>query len=449
MKTNLMHVLIGIGLMVNPAIGQEVVTLHAGPEMKDAYVNSINSGTNYKDYPNYFAMTVYHQSDVLITRGLFDFNLSFIPSSAQIVDARLDLYFAINEFNPSIEQMGANSAWLCRITENWEEDVVTWDNMPQWTDETHVVLPQSTSPDQDYENIDVTQLVQDMVSNPGESFGFLLKLENEVPHTAMCFASSDYIEENLRPVLTITYLSCDPPQVVFTSDVNDKLVQFSGYSPTATTWSWDFGDGYGSSSQNPVHLYQEHGTYGVCLTVEDECWHTVICDSVVICDNVSAGFTWGSDGLVAFFNDTSYNATTYYWDFGDGGFSELQNPIYFYSQPGQYEVCLISSNSCSVDTACQNISVGSSGIKEMNNDHLISFGPNPAFNQLEILFKVSFDGQLTLFNQYGLQVKLNSVQLDKGQKAVLDTSRLPSGIYFLLLTSKDLQIFKKLVLISN
>jgi monoamine oxidase len=44
-------------------------------------------------------------------------------------------------------------------------------------------------------------------------------------------------------------------------------VDFSDLSsPAATSWSWDFGDGNGSSSQNPVHEYTLEGTYSVSLT---------------------------------------------------------------------------------------------------------------------------------------------------------------------------------------
>ena len=36
------------------------------------------------------------------------------------------------------------------------------------------------------------------------------------------------------------------------------------------TWSWDFGDGSGSSEQNPVHTYTSPGSYTVTLTVTRE-----------------------------------------------------------------------------------------------------------------------------------------------------------------------------------
>jgi serine protease len=35
-------------------------------------------------------------------------------------------------------------------------------------------------------------------------------------------------------------------------------------------WSWDFGDGNGSTAQNPSHTYAADGTYTVTLTVTDD-----------------------------------------------------------------------------------------------------------------------------------------------------------------------------------
>ena len=35
-------------------------------------------------------------------------------------------------------------------------------------------------------------------------------------------------------------------------------------------WSWDFGDGNGSTAQNPSHTYAADGTYTVTLTATDD-----------------------------------------------------------------------------------------------------------------------------------------------------------------------------------
>ena len=55
----------------------------------------------------------------------------------------------------------------------------------------------------------------------------------------------------------------------FKSKVSGKKVSFkdttSGLKPTK--WTWNFGDGSRSTSQNPTHTYKKAGTYTVYLTV--------------------------------------------------------------------------------------------------------------------------------------------------------------------------------------
>ncbi|MCY7408680.1 MAG: PKD domain-containing protein, partial [Chitinophagales bacterium] len=46
-------------------------------------------------------------------------------------------------------------------------------------------------------------------------------------------------------------------------------------------WNWDFGDGYSSTLQNPVHTYPALGIYDACLTtVDDSGCTSIYCDTV-------------------------------------------------------------------------------------------------------------------------------------------------------------------------
>ncbi len=40
------------------------------------------------------------------------------------------------------------------------------------------------------------------------------------------------------------------------------------------TYAWDFGDGYTSALEDPVHTYAATGCYTVTLTVSNECGET-------------------------------------------------------------------------------------------------------------------------------------------------------------------------------
>ncbi|MEA3496077.1 MAG: PKD domain-containing protein, partial [Bacteroidota bacterium] len=61
----------------------------------------------------------------------------------------------------------------------------------------------------------------------------------------------------------------------FTEDEFDEMTyEFTDKSTASTnasiiSWSWDFGDGGTSSSQNPTYSYTEEGSYDVTLTITD------------------------------------------------------------------------------------------------------------------------------------------------------------------------------------
>ena len=70
---------------------------------------------------------------------------------------------------------------------------------------------------------------------------------------------------------------------------------------------------------------------------------------------INANFTYERIEDKYYFYDESDSAETWYWDFGDGNFSTLQNPVYTYLNYGKYDVCLNVTNSCGEDTKCDSI----------------------------------------------------------------------------------------------
>lgn len=144
----------------------------------------------------------------------------------------------------------------------------------------------------------------------------------------------------------------------------------------------DFGDGNNLLQVLPVpttaqHTYTNPGTYNVCLTrylsivgnpTPIVC---TFCDSVTITPLPTPcwsfpDFTMNNSSTGPLFSFTSTGicyscvSQTYLWDFGDGGTSNLPNPTHTYTQPGQYNVCLIVtgtsvSNITCTDTICHTV----------------------------------------------------------------------------------------------
>ena len=142
-----------------------------------------------------------------VIRSVIAFDLSNIPSNATVTSAKLSLY-ATNDLNSMGQHStasGPNDCWLERITSAWDQSTVTWNNQPTTTTQNHVSLPASDSATENYLNIDVKAITQDMVSNPSSSFGFMFKLQNESYYRRMNFCSSDNTTPALRPKLEVCY----------------------------------------------------------------------------------------------------------------------------------------------------------------------------------------------------------------------------------------------------
>ncbi|AKB55111.1 right-handed parallel beta-helix repeat-containing protein [Methanosarcina barkeri] len=120
---------------------------------------------------------------------------------------------------------------------------------------------------------------------------------------------------------------------------------------TPTKWKWDFGDGSKSYHQNPVHKYSKAGVYTVSLTAKNAHGSNTVTKTdyvKVIAKPVavfSASPTSGKTPLKVQFTDTSTGTpTSWFWKFGDGSKSYLQNPTHKYSKAGTYTVSLIVKN---------------------------------------------------------------------------------------------------------
>jgi hypothetical protein len=104
----------------------------------------------------------------------------------------------------STSNTGANALYVARVTDSWTDASTGWNSQPGTTSTHQVSVPASSSQKQDY-NIDVTELLNDMLSSNNYGFGVRLQLEN--PYASVSFASSEHATALLRPALEVTYTS--------------------------------------------------------------------------------------------------------------------------------------------------------------------------------------------------------------------------------------------------
>jgi PKD repeat protein len=120
---------------------------------------------------------------------------------------------------------------------------------------------------------------------------------------------------------------------------------------TIQRYSWDFGDGSGTSSNATTadHTYGQAGSYTVQLTVTDDRGETATATKAVAVAGSNAAptasFTVGCAGLDCRLDasasaDSDGTIQQYSWDFGDGGRGSGVAAQHAYAQPGSYLVTL-------------------------------------------------------------------------------------------------------------
>lgn len=178
-------------------------------------------------------------------------------------------------------------------------------------------------------------------------------------------------------------------------------------SEGASKYSWDFGDGSGSTNANVSHSYKAYGSYSVQLLAENTfgCKATFV-DTIEVAPPPTSSFSVPDDEgcgplTVAFDNTSEGAGISYEWDFGNGQTSTRKTPIdpIIYQtnrRDTSYIVSLRTSNGCgsdiyrdtilvhpfplanfgfSVDTGCAPVKVTFANISQGSPDsYLWTFG---------------------------------------------------------------------------
>jgi PKD repeat protein len=145
-------------------------------------------------------------------------------------------------------------------------------------------------------------------------------------------------------------VTCDSPCVV----------KFTNNSIGAKNYTWNFGEGGTSTETNPIYTFKKSGRFevkltatgdGGCINVSTE----IVTVNTPITPDPIPDFTFTylngnqfAPATVAFTN-TSQNAISYKWEFGDGkGISNQTSPQYLYATTDDFSVKLETTNSVGV-----------------------------------------------------------------------------------------------------
>jgi len=173
----------------------------------------------------------------------------------------------------------------------------------------------------------------------------------------------------LIAIVSIGFYSCQKePTASFTASKTtatvNETISFTNSSLEGHSFKWEFGDGTTSTEENPSHAYVSSGTYIVKLTVyskkekkSDDATVNITVTDLVPVANFSFSGAGGNAPCTVSFTNSSTNATSYSWDFGDGGTSIETNPQHTYTSGGTFTVQLTATGNGGTNSISKTVNI--------------------------------------------------------------------------------------------
>lgn len=162
-----------------------------------------------------------------------------------------------------------------------------------------------------------------------------------------------------------------------------------------------------------------------------------------------ASFTQSIASPLVTFTNTSQNAVSYAWDFGDGQTSTQSDPVHNYSVEGLYDVRLITTNPCGNDTAYSTVNIVlTGGLADVNSAQQVSIYPNPANNVIHLSLNAltTQDCRYEIINMVGEVALRGAVTFRSGSStASIEIDQLGQGVYFIKLMMDSGSVIRKII----
>ncbi|MCE3279222.1 MAG: C-terminal target protein [Bacteroidetes bacterium] len=223
-------------------------------------------------------------------------------------------------------------------------------------------------------------------------------------------------------------------------EVVDSMGNVVNYSWNTNGGNILSGDGTNAASINQTGVYYVVATNTFGCTA---CDTVIVNESPVVPEASFVASPGELTGVVPFelnFSNTSQNANTYNWNFGDQNGTTVENPNYTFTTAGTYTVTLVASNNgrCADTTDV---------IVKVEDEFMIPDGFSPNGDGVNDVFVIRgidrFKGnKFVVFNRWGNQVHeaapyTNQWDGSTNQDIQLGGNELPVGTYFYVLDLGD------------
>ncbi|MCF8460836.1 MAG: T9SS type A sorting domain-containing protein [Flavobacteriales bacterium] len=226
----------------------------------------------------------------------------------------------------------------------------------------------------------------------------------------------------------------NPPQP--TIDVSGPTQFCHGESVVLSVPTWyPYYEWNTGSISDEITIF-ESGTYVVSIEDWIGCSSSSVSVQITVDPLPTAAFSPNLNMFDIEFNNLSYDATSYEWNFGDGTTSIDFEPTHTFTTNDTLEMYLVAFNNCGSDTAF--LGLESVGIEERTKEAFFSVYPNPNDGNfsIEIKSKTNASMVVSIYNSVGQAVFNEALGSGLGV-AKIQAGNLADGIYLLAVRSEN------------
>jgi PKD repeat protein len=216
--------------------------------------------------------------------------------------------------------------------------------------------------------------------------------------------------------------------------VTPNLWRDGGTTTPVLPYPFTVGDVINITGNSANNLRYYYYFYDWEVEKQTGCESPKISVSAHIFDTPSSDFTYNINLFDVAFNNLSTGGGTYHWDFGDGSFSQDENPVHTYATSGNYTVNLTLTNDCGTDVSTQQLLI--TFVTVLSSGQNIEVFPNPFDDVLQIRSEHEIQS-FKIFNLQGIMLLYGTPFLNEIR---IQMAGFPKGVYFLQVTNEHTTI---------
>jgi gliding motility-associated-like protein len=223
---------------------------------------------------------------------------------------------------------------------------------------------------------------QTITVNAGGTYSVTMTTFANSGQTGCTLVLSDTIQAST--VSPVASFSATTPCLNNSTQFTDQSTLLANQG-SLNSWSWNFGDGLTSTSNNPTHTYTTSGTFPVTYTIVSSVGCSATYTNLVTVNPIPTpsfiSDTVCKQLVTTFTNTSTGGGVSYNWNFGDGSLtSSNQNPTHTYTNSGTFVATLtVTNNFNCIAVKHNNVFVDADAIVSFSAPNVCQ-GANSVFN---------------------------------------------------------------------